>query len=85
LWGIQLLLQGAISTESYSYDAAGDLTNSGYSYNSSNELTASPGSAADLASNSTTWKGLHDAAKQAGACVEPLFQSGPGHVHEQRE
>jgi hypothetical protein len=39
------------------------------------------GDAADLASSSSTWTSLHNAAKLASACVEPESQSGAGHVH----
>jgi hypothetical protein len=39
------------------------------------------GDAADLASNSSTWTSLHNAAKSAGACVEPSSFTVL-HVHE---
>lgn len=39
------------------------------------------GDAADIASNSSSWAPIKDAAKAAGACVEPQSGSGSGHVH----
>ena len=42
------------------------------------------GDASDIASNSTTWQPLHDAAKANGACVEPANYTGTydyNHVH----
>jgi len=46
------------------------------------------GDAADIASNQATWQPLHDAGKQAKACVEPIAeqikedpQNPYGHVH----
>ncbi len=41
------------------------------------------GDAADIVSSATTWKPIHDAALNAGACVEPLVaqKNNPSHVH----
>ncbi len=39
------------------------------------------GTAADIDSDQTDWHAKRDAAREAGACLEPLSISGYGHVH----
>ena len=39
------------------------------------------GWAADIDANEQTWGYLADLGRSCGACVEPLEESGPGHVH----
>ncbi|MGZ5434337.1 MAG: D-Ala-D-Ala carboxypeptidase family metallohydrolase, partial [Thermoanaerobaculia bacterium] len=39
------------------------------------------GTAADIDSDASDWHAKRDAARDAGACLEPLAISGYGHVH----
>jgi len=39
------------------------------------------GTAADIDSDASDWSAKRDAAREAGACLEPLAISGYGHVH----
>jgi hypothetical protein len=70
-YGGPLGISRGYSTPAHNDTVAGAATNSQHIY----------GNAADVASGATTWAALRQAARDGGACTEPLSISGSGHVH----
>ncbi|MGE0129646.1 MAG: D-Ala-D-Ala carboxypeptidase family metallohydrolase [Blastocatellales bacterium] len=88
-WAIirNVLLTGLENTRTNYFDLP-LIINSGYRNPARNSVAGGAinsrhvyGDAADIASNQSDWQGKSTAARLAGACIEPVEQSGFGHVH----